>query len=282
MAEKRKKKLQTAFTIIISMILILAVIAGICLYHFIGIAKPVGEKKYTYTQKEICIDYEDVHLYGVALIPNDDSKSKFPTVIYAHGAESTHSADMTTLKSLAKSGIACYTFDFYGWSKKSTGTQGKGKFMRGGSYEQFVLEESKDLSAVISQVKNFDFVDSDNLFLIGSSMGGCVSAITAPQFNDDLKAIILQYPAINLNEQAQDPGTQYDANGYKNPVLILQGTKDKIVPQDYSQELHEYYNADGDEQSQLIIYDGQPHVFTGKYKVQAAEDIYKFINNNLG
>lgn len=31
------------------------------------------------------------------------------------GAESDYKADMTTLKSLAMSSIACYTFDFYGW-----------------------------------------------------------------------------------------------------------------------------------------------------------------------
>lgn len=31
---------------------------------------------------------------------------------------------MTTLKSLAMSGVACYTFDFYGWTSRSTVLQG--------------------------------------------------------------------------------------------------------------------------------------------------------------
>lgn len=29
----------------------------------------------------------------------------------------------------------------------------------------------------------------------------------------------------------------------------------------------------------MIIYGGQPHVFTGKYKVIEARDIYAFIND---
>jgi len=51
-------------------------------------------------------------LYGKALLPDGDGP--FPTVLYAHGAESDYKADMTTLKSLAMSGVAYYTFDFYG------------------------------------------------------------------------------------------------------------------------------------------------------------------------
>ena len=47
-----------------------------------------------------------------------------PGAIYAPGAESDYKADMTTLKSLAMSGVACYVFDFYGWTSRSTGPQG--------------------------------------------------------------------------------------------------------------------------------------------------------------
>lgn len=110
----KNKKMKTAFTIIVSIILILAIVAGICLYHFIGISKCVGEKKYSYKTEKISVEYNGINLYGEALIPISDSEQKFKTVIYAHGAESNYKSDITTLKSLAKSGIACYTFDFYG------------------------------------------------------------------------------------------------------------------------------------------------------------------------
>ena len=101
--------------VIVGIVILLAVIAGICLYHYIGISKCVGEKSYNYQKKELHVKYDDIDLYGVALIPESETQTTFPTVIFAHGAESDYKADMTTLKSLAKSGIACYTFDFYGW-----------------------------------------------------------------------------------------------------------------------------------------------------------------------
>ena len=47
-----------------------------------------------------------------------DGDGPFPTVLYAHGAESDYKADMTTLKSLAMSSVAYYTFDFYGWTSR--------------------------------------------------------------------------------------------------------------------------------------------------------------------
>ena len=53
-----------------------------------------------------------------------DGDGPFPTVLYAHGAVSDYKADMTTLKSLAMSGVAYYTFDFYGWGSRSTVLQG--------------------------------------------------------------------------------------------------------------------------------------------------------------
>lgn len=42
-----------------------------------------------------------------------------------------------------------------------------------------VITETGDLNAVIEQVKNWDWVDKENIFLIGESQGGCVSALVA-------------------------------------------------------------------------------------------------------
>lgn len=279
----KNKKMKTAFTIIVSIILILAIVAGICLYHFIGISKCVCEKKYSYKTEKISVEYNGINLYGEALIPISDSEQKFKTVIYAHGAESNYKSDITTLKSLAKSGIACYTFDFYGWTSKSTGPKGA-KWFNGtpksdnDAYVNKVLLQVEDLNAVIEKVKTFDFADKDNIYLLGSSMGGVTVATCAVTHSDDINGIILQYPAIFLNEQAYETGAQYNVNNYKNPVLLLQGNNDKIVPDKYSTELCNYYNSENKEHCKMIMYDGQPHVFTGKYKVVAAKDIYNFIN----
>ena len=264
--------------------LILALTAAICLYHYIGISKCVGEKSYNYQKKELHVKYDDIDLYGVALIPESRTQTTFPTVIFAHGAESDYKADMTTLKSLAKSGIACYTFDFYGWTKRSSGPKGVRWFHdvpRGvdNSYEQKVLQQTEDLNAVIEQVKKMDFVDTENIYLLGSSMGGATVASASVTHSKDIKGIVLQYPAINLVPDAMSEDAEHDVRKYENKVLLLQGTKDVIVPQKMSDKLAAYYNAYDTEKCNYIVYEGQPHVFTGKYKVIAAEEIYRFIRN---
>ncbi len=264
--------------------LILALTAAICLYHYIGISKCVGEKSYNYQKKELHVKYDDIDLYGVALIPESRTQTTFPTVIFAHGAESDYKADMTTLKSLAKSGIACYTFDFYGWTRRSTGPKGVRWFHdvpRGvdNSYEQKVLQQTEDLNAVIEQVKKMDFVDTENIYLLGSSMGGATVASASVTHSKDIKGIVLQYPAINLVPDAMSEDAEHDVRKYENKVLLLQGTKDVIVPQKMSDKLAAYYNAYDTEKCNYIVYEGQPHVFTGKYKVIAAEEIYRFIRN---
>lgn len=148
-----------------------------------------------------------------------------------------------------------------------------------GAYMKKVLLQAEDLNAVIEKIKSEDFVDKDNIYLLGSSMGGVTVATCAVTHTDDIKGIILQYPAIFLNEQAYEIGAEYDVNGYKNPVLLLQGDSDKVVPDKYSIELCDYYNSIDKNHCRMIIYNGQPHVFTGKYKVIAAKDIYEFINS---
>ena len=87
----------------------------------------------------------------------------------------------------------------------------------------------------------------------------------------------MQYPAINLVPTAQVPGGEYDVNQYTPDVLILQGTADTIVLCEWSKALEDYYNTAREDHARLVIYVGQPHVFTGKYKVEAAREIYRFI-----
>lgn len=263
--------------------LIVAIVAVICVSHFVGFSECVGSKKYDYTTQEIHVEHDGINLYGKALVPKGEKGEKYPTVIYAHGAESDYKADYTTLKSLAKSGIACYTFDFYGWTSRSTGPKGT-KWFKGAprgvddAYEKQVLEQVKDLNAVIEKVKTFDFVDTDNIFLLGSSMGGATVATAAVTHSEDIRAIILQYPAINLNPDAEVDGAAYDVNKYTHNVLLLQGTTDKIVPLSMSENLYAHYNK-YTKHCVMRVYEGEPHVFTGKYKVIAARAIYEFIQD---
>jgi dienelactone hydrolase len=197
-----------------AILLVSGIVAVICIAHFVGFPKTVSDNKTKYTTHEIHVQHDEIDLFGVALAP--EGNGPFPTVIYAHGAESDYRSDMTTLKSLAMSGIACYTFDFYGWSTRSSGPQAGNWFKnqpRGvdDRYEKQVIEQVKDLDAVIEKVKTLNFVDPGSIFLLGSSMGGAAVAAASVTHS----------------------------------------------------------------------YDDQPHVFTGKYKVDAAREIYSFIWEEL-
>ena len=279
-----KKRVKVILIMIAALLVIIGVSAYLTIGHFVGYPESVGTEKTNYRVEELHVQHDGIDLYGQALIP--EGSGHFPTVIYAHGAESDYKADMTTLKSLAMSGIAVYTFDFYGWTDRSTGPEGTHWFRnvpRGvdDAYEQQVLRQVEDLNAVIETVKTLDFVDADNLFLLGSSMGGATVATCAVNHSEDIRAIILQYPAINLNPDALVDGTQLDANGYTRDVLLLQGTDDVIVPLTMSEALRDHYNTLRPDHCRMVIYDGQPHVFTGKYKVEAAREIDKFIEGHL-
>jgi len=100
-------KLKTFLVTAVCIAADLTIVAGICLYHYIGIPKWVGEKEYKYRTEKISVEYNGISLYGKSLVPVGESGQKFKTVIYAHGANSNYKSDMTTLKSLAESGIAC-------------------------------------------------------------------------------------------------------------------------------------------------------------------------------
>ncbi len=68
----------------------------------------------------------------------------------------------------------------------------------------------------------------------------------------------MQYPAINLNPQAEIDGAELDVNKYTRKVLILQGTFDKIVPLSMFKDLLNHYNKYNESLAQMIIYKGQP------------------------
>ena len=282
---KKKKKMAIIISSVGTFALIVAIVAVCFVSHFVGFSECVGSKKYDYTTREVHVEHDGINLYGKALVPKGEKGEKYPTVIYAHGAESDYKADYTTLKSLAKSGIACYTFDFYGWTSRSTGPKGT-KWFKGAprgvddAYEKQVLEQVKDLNAVIEKVKTFDFVDTDNIFLLGSSMGGATVATAAVTHSEDIRAIILQYPAINLNPDAEVDGATYDANKYMKNVLMLTGTDDKITPLPLVQGLYDHYNK-YTKHATMRVYEGEPHVFTGKYKVIAARAVYEFIQDQM-
>lgn len=47
-------------------------------------------------------------------------------------------------------------------------------------------------------------MDSDNLFLMGTSQGGAVSAITGAAHKEEIRGMVLLYPAFVMTDHANE------------------------------------------------------------------------------
>ena len=240
----------------------------------------------------------DHTIYGELMRPKDEI-GPLPTVICCHGFGSSYLLCKSTMaRCFVMSGLQAYVFDFHGGNLHS---KSGGKMT-----EMSIFTEREDLNAVIDAVASLPEVDPDNLFLLGESQGGCVSAITAPYHKDQIKAMVLYYPAFCIPEDAQKrhesvddiPNTEkvfgmrvgkiyseklmdYDIYSeiaaYDKPVLIIHGDADKVVPIEYGKRAEEVYND-----VEFITLEGEDHGFSAKGKLIAAEQSYNFIMQNLG
>ena len=232
----------------------------------------------------------DLNIYGKFYYPEGfDASQKYPVVIMSHGLGSR--AEMVERakwpKAVTEKGFIAYAFDFCGGGMNSLSD---GDFM-----EMSVLTEASDLNAVIDFVKSQAYADPDNLFLLGQSQGGFVSAITAASRPEEVKAMVLVYPALCLVDDlhefvpdlaevtgdtvetamgtlgavyardAYDIDVMNEIAKYTGDVMIIHGLNDKTVPYPYSLEaITTAYSAAS---SELVL-------ITGKKSAHGFEMVY--------
>ena len=209
------------------------------------------------TGTEIVVDSAEVwserdgnRIFGM-MYYNSASSRKQPAVILSHSSSLTHEAMSGYALAIAKMGYAAYCFDFCGGSDKSK-SDGK-------TDEMTVFTEVEDLRAVVKTVTSQGYVEPSEVYLLGSSQGGLVSALLADECPDDFAGMILFYPAFNIPEMVKmfsgfgDWGDFGDFGGmmsmseayinsikdfdvwshigkFSKPVCIIHGTADMIVP----------------------------------------------------
>lgn len=215
---------------------------------------------------EMCVVRDGMTIFGRLYTPAV-STGKMPAVILSHSANITSDSMKSYCERIAAMGFAAYAFDFCGGSKDSRSD--------GDEADMTVFTEAEDLKAVLEAVSELDYVDSQNIFLFGTSQGGLVSAITAAEYPSEVKGLILFYPAFNIAEMAQKYGGFIPGNAdtpfissladfdvyerigaFEGDVLILHGTKDFIVPYSYSEKAAEVYKN-----CELHLIEGASHGF---------------------
>ena len=243
------------------------------------------------------------NIYGVIYKPKKDGK--VPVVIYSHGLGATYRAGSDYAKELAKYGIATVCFDFRGGSTRSKSD--------GLTTEMSFLTEMDDLEIIIDYVKQLDYIDTNNIILAGSSQGGAVSALVSSRHQDetssvrpagDIKGLILLYPALSIPEVMRnwyssldnvpnvvklndsiDVGKKYfediwtldpfkEIKKDKTNILILHGTKDSLVPIEYSRKINNIYSN-----STFYEIEGAGHGFNGEKFDEAMEHIIDYLKN---
>lgn len=205
-------------------------------------------------QKAIELVVNGLTLRGMEHVPDSAAEQPVPAAVIFHGFTGTHIEPhrmfVKLSRALEKAGIAAFRFDFSGSGNSD------------GDFEDMTASgEITEAKAILQHVRQDPRILSDQVSLIGLSMGGYVAGITAGDQPQDVHRLVLWAPAGNFGQlleygrqQLQIPDDvrvvdnegnlvglalyedtqQIDgferAKPYQGPVLIVHGTNDQAVP----------------------------------------------------
>ena len=243
--------------------------------------------------EDVRLDGSLGRLYGFLQLPAADGPA--PLVILCHGFGGSLVGLLDYAAFFASNGVAAFAPDFCGGGLLS---RSEGKMT-----DMSVLTEAADLNAVIDLFAGDPrFTD---IFLMGESQGGFVASYVAAQRPGDVKALILEYPAYVLVDDAKRrrlPDGTFPETGrllgmtigrgysealagmdiyahiaaYDGSVLILHGDSDPLVPLSYSERARKAFPH-----AVLTVLEGQGHGFRGAGRRSAMEAELSFILENL-
>ena len=232
-----------------------------------------------------------------------------PIAIVSHGFMAFQDTVRQYAVVLAEMGYVSYCFDFCG------GCVIKGK-SDGSTAEMSVLTEVKDLEAVIQYARGREYSNPEEILLMGCSQGGFVSAIAASKLNGIISKLVMFYPALCIPDDARagkmmfakfDPGnipdiircgpmklgkcyvrdvigmdTYQEIQDFSGDILIVHGTKDKIVNMEYSKRAYEMYSEnrgknDGSGTVSFFPLDGGRHGFSKRHDRAAIGYLKQFL-----
>lgn len=234
-------------------------------------------EEYRYHTEELYASKDGQQIYGIIYIP--DKEEKMPAVIFSHGFGGNYEVGTQYAEAFAQKGYVVYCFDFCGGSPESRSD--------GSTLDMSIFTEQADLESVLAMIQEQSYVDERNIFLMGTSQGGAVSAITAAAHNDEIQGAVLLYPAFCLVDMTKErfhsvediPDTyfslwmtvgrtyaedllDYDIykaiSAYNKDVLIIHGDADSIVPLSYSEKALDVYSS-----ARLEVLPGAGHGFYG-------------------
>lgn len=247
---------------------------------------------------------DNLYIRGIEYKPKGN---KLPIAIVSHGFLQNKHFVKRYAKFFAEHGYVTFCFDFCGGTAILGESDGK-------TTEMSVLTEVDDLKSVIEYAKSLEYTDSNNITLMGCSLGGLVSALVANELGDDIKNLVLFYPALFLSSILRkgqilwfkfNPnnipdkisygplsiGKQFVEDGinmepyeliplYKGNVFIIHGTNDTTVDISYSDKAYELY-INNKKLNKKVVYhkiEGAGHNFSKKEDEVAYKALEEFLN----
>lgn len=220
------------------------------------------------------------------MIHKPESKNKVPLAVFCHGftghKHEKHNMFVKTARALEEAGIASLRFDFAGSGESD-----------GDFRDMTFSSEVSDALSAVEYARSLDFVDASHIYIIGLSMGGAVAGAAAAQRGDvaklciwagagDLYNVLKNFIIAETGGYVLDDSGYIDVSGnitgkallkeaertdvfaqsvgYTNPVMIVHGDNDTIVPVDNAYRYKEIY---GDRAS-LHIVKGANHTFDSR------------------
>ncbi len=211
---------------------------------------------------ELWIEHEGDRIYGIASTPQVERKK---VAIVCHGFNGTHHFGRDYFETLNELGYLVYTFDFPNGSVHGRSGNDTRKMS--------IYGEMEAVKSIVRHFRQRPDVDPGHIVLIGESQGGLVSALTAAELGEEIRKLILIYPALcipdNWNSrypkvkdipevtklwnvplgrdfflELRKMNVYKTITKYKGPVQIVHGSKDPIVPLSYSERaMKEYKDA---------------------------------------
>ena len=257
-------------------------------------------------KSEFSCTREGLVIRGVQYKPAGEN---LPVAIVCHGFMANKETVRHYTKALAKAGFAAFCFDFCGGCVVGGRSDGK-------TDEMSVLTEVRDLEAVLSCVRSLPFTDPDRVLLMGCSQGGFVSALTAAKKENNIRSLVLFYPAFCIPDDARKgqmmfakfdpanvPETFYcgpmklgkcyvqdvlplepfaQIAPFDGDVLLVHGTRDAIVNISYAEKANETYRNRANGSVQYEIIKNGTHSFLAHHDKTAIEYLLQFAEKLRG
>jgi len=179
-----------------------------------------------------------------------EGSGQFPTVILMHGCGGWQTAVRTALTSyanfLVSNGFAVLSLDSFG-PRRNSGGQVCASYKKLKDAREYRTADAFD---AMEFLKKQDFVDPNNVFLMGQSNGGSVAINVANSGRpeSDFRAVIAYYPWCGA----------FGSNtvDLASPLLVLGGANDDWVPPDACKKV-----KSSGEKLRVTIYPEAPHSF---------------------